>query len=143
MAAASFRNGRGGECVVSARGLLLWLLLAAGCARDAAHEDAEYLERVLEGLRPGMSVEEVRTFFRRYHHELRIESQCSGEGAGEAKPCASGYRSTAVIGLPSRDPAYGAGVARVYLRLDSTGALKDYFHDLYYEGLDNPEDDRL
>ncbi len=127
---------------MSARGLLLLsLLLAAGCARDAAHEDAEYLERVLEGLRPGMSVEEVRTFFRRYHHELRIESHC--DEAGEATPCASGYRSTAVIGLPSRDPAYGAGVARVYLRLDGTGALKDYFHDLYYEGLDNPEDDRL
>lgn len=117
--------------------VLLPLLMIAGCSKDVAHEDAEYLETVLEGLRLGMSAEDTRTFFQKHNHHLQIYSNCEMALVEEVAPCANGYRSTGIIRLPSRDPEHGAGVARVYLRLDAEGVLKDYFHDLYYEELDN------
>ncbi|MCF6353745.1 MAG: hypothetical protein L3J26_01355 [Candidatus Polarisedimenticolaceae bacterium] len=115
--------------------VLLPLLMIAGCSKDVAHEDAEYLETVLEGLRLEMSAEDTRAFFQKQNHHLQI--YCEMALVEELTPCANGYRSTGIIKLPSSDPEHGVGVARVYLRLNGDGILKDYFHDLYYEKLDN------
>lgn len=113
------------------------LLIVAGCSKDIAHEDAEYLGKVLEGLVLESSAEETIAFFKKFDHDLQLYSNCKRSVVEEITPCASGYTSTGIIKLPSSGPEHGVGVARVYLRLDSDGVLKDHFHDLYYEKMDN------
>lgn len=115
------------------------LLLVAGCSKDIAHEDAEYLENVLEELVLESSAEETIAFFKKFDHDLQIYSNCERAVVKEVTPCASGYNSTGIIKLPSSGPEHGVGVARVYLRLDTNGILKDHFHDLYYEKMDNQQ----
>ncbi len=117
--------------------MALLLLMLAGCSKDVAHEDAEYLEMILKELKVDGSAEDTIAFFKKYDHDLQIYSNCEMAVAEKITPCANGYRSTGIIKLPSSDPEHGAGVARIYLRLDSEGVLKDQFHDLYYEKLDN------
>jgi len=117
--------------------LVLLMQIMAGCSKDIAHEDAEYLETVLEDLRLESSAEETIAFFKKFDHKLQIYSNCEMAVVEEITPCTSGYSSTGIIKLPSSDPEHGLGLARVYLRLDSEGILKDHFHDLYYEKLDN------
>jgi len=116
---------------------LLLLLVIAGCSKDVAHEDAEYLETILKELKVDGSAEDTIAFFKKYGHDLQIYSNCEMAVVKEITPCANGYRSTGIIKLPSSDPEHGVGLARIYLRLDSEGVLKDHFHDLYYEKLDN------
>jgi len=118
---------------------MVMLLLVAGCSKDIAHEDAEYLENVLEELVLESSAEETIAFFKKFDHDLQIYSNCERAVVKEVTPCASGYNSTGIIKLPSSGPEHGVGVARVYLRLDTNGILKDHFHDLYYEKMDNQQ----
>jgi len=108
-----------------------------GCSQDVAHEDAEYLETILQELKLEGSAEETIAFFDKYGHDLQIYSNCEMAVVRDITSCANGYGSTGIIKLPSNDPEHGAGLARIYLRLDSEGVLKDHFHDLYYEKLDN------
>ncbi len=117
--------------------LMLLMQIIAGCSKDVAQEDAEYLEAVLEKLTLESSAEETIVFFKKFDHELQIYSNCVMAVVEEIAPCASGYSSTGIIKLPSSDSEHGIGVAQIYLRLDSEGVLKDHFHDLYYEKLDN------
>jgi len=117
--------------------VLLLLLIFAGCAKDVAHEDAEYLEAILEELRLDGRVKDTIAFFKKYDHDLQVYSNCELVVVEEITPCAGGYRATGILRLPSSNVEHGAGVARIYLRLDSEGVLKDQFHDLYYEKLDN------
>ncbi len=117
--------------------LMLLMQIFAGCSKDIAHEDAEYLERALENLRLESSAEETVAFFKKFDHKLQIYSHCEMAVVEEITPCASGYHATGIIKLPSSDAEHGLGLARIYLRLDSEGVLKDHFHDLYYEKLDN------
>ncbi len=117
---------------------LLLPLFLTGCAKDVAHEDAEYLEIILEELELGGRLEDTITFFKKYNHDLQVYSNCELAVVEEiTSSCVSGYRATGIIRLPSSDAEHGVGVARIYLRLDSEGVLKDHFHDLYYEKLDN------
>ena len=118
---------------------ILLSLVIAGCSKDIAHEDAEYLENVLEGLVLESSAEETIAFFKKFGHDLKVVSNCNRAVAEKITPCASGYSSTGIIKLPSSGPEHGVGVARVYLRMDTDGILKDHFHDLYYEKLDNQQ----
>lgn len=119
--------------------LLLAVQIAAGCTKDAAHEDAEYLETILEGLRLEGERDETVAFFKKHGHELRIFSNCEKGMVESSAPCENGYRSTGIIKLPSNDPELGPGIAQVYLRLDSNGLLEDRYYDLYYEKLDDAQ----
>jgi hypothetical protein len=119
--------------------LVLPMLIMAGCSKDIAQQDAEYLEGVLKGLVLESSAEETAAFFKKFGHDLEIYSNCTRAVVEEITPCVSGYNATGIIKLPSSGPEYGVGLARVYLRLDSDGILKDHFHDLYYEKLDNQQ----
>ena len=117
--------------------VLLTAIISAGCSEDIAEADAKYLEAALEGLKLESSAKDTILFFKRYGHDLQVISNCEIVAVEDEAPCASGYRSTGIIKLPSNDAEHGVGLARIYLRLDSEGVLKDYFHDLYYEKLDN------
>jgi len=115
----------------------MMLLVIAGCSNDVAHEDAVYLEEVLKGLVLESSAEETIAFFKKFDHDLQIYSNCERAVVEVITSCAGGYNATGIIKLPSSGPEHGVGLARVYLRLNSDGILKDHFHDLYYEKLDN------
>ena len=117
--------------------VILFMQVVVGCSKDVAHEDAEYLEAILKGLKLERGVEETITFFKKYDYDLQIFSNCEMAVVEDITPCANGYRSTGIIRLPSNSAEYGVGLARIYLKLDSEGVLKDHFHDLYYEKLDN------
>ena len=118
---------------------ILLPLVIAGCSKDIAHEVAEYLENVLEELVLESSAEETIAFFKKFGHDLKVVSNCNRAVVEKITPCTSGYSSTGIIELPSSGSEHGVGVARVYLRMDTNGILKDHFHDLYYEKLDNQQ----